>query len=197
MPLQKLQFRPGVNREGTTLANEGGWFESDKVRFRSGYPEKIGGWVKDGGTEYPTSPTVTFVGSGTTTALQPPTGSFWGTCRALYNWLNLSGFNLLGVGTNLKYYIQNSTGGSFYDVTPVRYSPTVASNAFTTTYPADTTTVTCNVNAHGAQVGDFVTISGVSGPVNGIPAASLNKEFRVVSVPSSNTFTITVDSGAT
>ena len=197
MPLQKLQFRPGVNREGTTLANEGGWFESDKVRFRSGYPEKIGGWVKDTGSEYPTSPTVTFVGSGTTTALQPPTGSFWGTCRALYNWLNLSGFNLLGVGTNLKYYIQNSTGGSFYDITPVRYSPTVASNAFTTTYPADTTTVTCNVNAHGAQVGDFVTISGVSGPVNGIPAASLNKEFRVVSVPSSNTFTITVDSGAT
>ena len=197
MPLQKLQFRPGVNREGTTLANEGGWFESDKVRFRSGYPEKIGGWVKDTGTEYATSPTITFAGSGTSTALQPTTGSFWGTCRALYNWLNLSGFNLLGVGTNLKYYVQDSTGGNFYDVTPVRYSPTIGSNAFTTTYPADTTTVTCNVAGHNAQAGDFVTISGVASAVNGIPASALNKEFRIVSVPSSSTFTITVDSGAT
>ena len=186
MPLQKLQFRPGVNREGTTLANEGGWFESDKVRFRSGYPEKIGGWVKDTGTEYSTG-----------TNLLPSTGSFWGTCRAMFNWLNLAGFNLLSLGTNLKYYIQNSVNGSFYDVTPIRYSPTVASNAFTTTYPSDTTIVTCNVTGHNAQVGDFVTISGVSGPVNGIPAASLNKEFRVATVPSSSTFTIVVDSGAT
>jgi hypothetical protein len=197
MPLQKLQFRPGVNREGTTLANEGGWFESDKVRFRSGYPEKIGGWVKDTGTEYPTSPTGTFVGSSTSTALLPPTGSFWGVCRALFNWLTLSGFNLLGVGTNLKYYIQDSNGGNFYDVTPVRQTSVIASNAFTTTYPANATLVTCNVPAHGAQVGDFVTISGVAGPVNGIPAASLNKELRVFSVPSSGTFTVVVDSGAT
>lgn len=197
MPLQKLQFRPGVNREGTTLANEGGWFESDKVRFRSGYPEKIGGWVKDTGLQYATSPTNTFAASGTSTALAPTTGSFWGTCRALYNWLNLAGFNLLGIGTNLKYYIQDSTGGNFYDVTPVRQSTAVASNAFTTTYPTATTTVTCNVTAHGAQAGDFVTISGVASAVNGIPASALNKEFRVVSVPSSNTFTITVASGAT
>ncbi len=186
MPLQQLQFRPGVNREGTTLANEGGWFESDKVRFRSGYPEKIGGWVKDNGTQY---------NAGST--LLPPTGSFWGTCRALFNWLNLAGYNLLSLGTNLKFYIQNSASGNIYDVTPIRYSVTVASNAFTTTYPANATTVTCNVTAHGAQPGDFVTISGVAGPVNGIPAASLNKEFRVVAVPSSSEFTITVDSGAT
>ncbi len=184
MPLQKLQFRPGVNREGTTLANEGGWFESDKVRFRSGYPEKIGGWVKDTGTQYNTG-----------TNLAPATGSFWGTCRALYNWLNLAGFNLLGLGTNLKYYIQDSIGGNFYDVTPIRYQVTVASNAFTTTNGS--TTVTCNVTAHGAQAGDFVTISGVASAVNGIPAADLNKEFRVVSVPTSGTFTITVASGAT
>jgi hypothetical protein len=186
MPLQKLEFRPGVNREGTTLANEGGWFESDKVRFRSGYPEKIGGWIKDTGAQYNTG-----------TSAQPTTGSFWGVCRALYNWLNLAGFNLLSLGTNLKFYIQNSAGGNIYDVTPVRYTAAVASNAFTTTYPTNATTVTCNVTAHGAQVGDFVTISGVAGPVNGIPASALNREFRVVSVPSSNTFTITVSSGAT
>lgn len=186
MPLQKLQFRPGVNREGTTLANEGGWFESDKVRFRSGYPEKIGGWVKDSGSQYDTG----------TDAL-PPTGSFWGVCRSLWNWLTLAGRNLLGLGTNLKFYIQDSTNGSFYDVTPIRYTTAVGSNAFTTTFPLATTTVTCNVPAHGAQAGDFVTISGVAGPVNGIPASALNREFQIVSTPSSGTFTITVSSGAT
>jgi len=106
MPLQKLQFRPGVNRESTTLANEGGWFESDKVRFRSGSAEKIGGWVADTGTSNAT--------------LAPPTGSFWGVCRSLWNWITLSSYNLLGVGTNLKFYIQNGSGGTFYDITPIR-----------------------------------------------------------------------------
>ena len=183
MPLQKLEFRPGVNREGTTLANEGGWFESDKVRFRSGYPEKIGGWVKDNGTQYDTG-----------TSLQPTTGSFWGVCRSLFNWLNLAGYNLLGLGTNLKFYIQNSAGGTLYDVTPIRYTVSIASNAFTTD---GTTTVTCNVPAHGAQAGDFVTISGVVGTINGIPAAALNKEFQVKSVPTSGTFTIVVSTTAT
>ena len=183
MPLQKLEFRPGVNREGTTLANEGGWFESDKVRFRSGYPEKIGGWVKDSGVQYDTG-----------TSLQPPTGSFWGVCRSLWNWLNLAGFNLLSLGTNLKFYIQDSDGGNIYDVTPIRDTIAVASNAFTTN---GTTTVTCNVPSHDAQAGDFVTISGVAGPVNGIPAAALNREFQVVSVPSSGTFTIVVSTTAT
>ena len=174
MPLQKLQFRPGVNREGTTLANEGGWFESDKVRFRSGYPEKIGGWTKDTGSQYATSPTNTFAASGTSTAVAPTTGSFWGVCRALYNWLNLAGYNLVALGTNLKYYIQDSVGGNLYDVTPVRYSPTVGSNAFTTTYPTSTTTVTCNVTSHGAQVGDFVTISGVASAVKDRKSTRLN-----------------------
>jgi hypothetical protein len=87
MPLQKLQLRPGVNRESTTLANEGTWFEMDKVRFRSGYPEKLGGWVKDNGPN--------------TSTLKPPTGTIWGICRSLWNWLNLAGFNLMGLGTNL------------------------------------------------------------------------------------------------
>ena len=184
MPLQKLEFRPGVNRESTTLANEGGWFESDKVRFRSGFPEKIGGWQKDRGTQYNTE-----------TSLQPTTGAFWGVCRALWNWLNLAGFNLLALGTNLKYYIQDSVNGSLYDVTPIRDTIAVASNAFTTN---GTTTVTCNVPSHDAQVGDFVTISGVSpDPVFGIPAAALNREFQVVSVPSSGTFTIVVGTTAT
>ena len=107
MPLQKLQLRPGVNRESTTLANEGGWFECDKVRFRSGYPQKLGGWA-------PIS-----------------SNTYLGVARSLWNWVTTRGYNLLGVGTNLKYYIQNGFGGSFYDVTPAT-TFVVAANAFTT-----------------------------------------------------------------
>jgi len=180
MPLQKLQLRPGVNKESTSLANEGTWFDMDKVRFRSGYPEKLGGWVLDGGVPL--------------TGLMPPTGSFWGVARSLWNWVTLDGYNLLGVGTNLKYYIQPSSGGTFYDVTPIRYTSAVASNAFTTVNSS--TTVTVNDTAHGANTGDFVTISGVGGAINGIPAAALNLEFRIT-VLNANTYTITVASPAT
>ena len=106
MPLQKLQFRPGVNREGTTLSNEGGWFDCDKIRFRSGYPEKIGGWQKDNGSIYATVPTGTFSSSGSSTATTPSNGVFWGIAKSLWNWINLIGYNLMSVGTNLKFYIQ-------------------------------------------------------------------------------------------
>jgi len=180
MPLQKLQLRPGVNRESTTLANEGTWFEMDKVRFRSGYPEKIGGWVKDTG--------------GSISGLLPPTGSYWGVARSLWNWVTLAGFNLMGVGTNLKYYIQPSVGGAFNDVTPIRSTVTVASNAFTTVNGS--TTVTVNNVGHGASTGDFVTISGVAGAVNGIPASALNQEFRIT-VLNAATFSIVVAAPAT
>jgi len=173
MPLQALQFRPGTNRESTTLANEGGWFESDKVRWRSGYPEKIGGWVKDTGT--------------TSSTLQPPAGSFWGVCRSMWNWLTLAGNNLLGLGTNLKFYIQNSTGGNFYDVTPIRATKSLT-NPFTAT--AASTTITVNAPGHGAITGDFVTFSGATGLGGNITATILNAEFQVTYV-SSNTFTIT------
>jgi hypothetical protein len=180
MPLQKLLLRPGVNRESTTLANEGTWFEMDKVRFRSGYPEKLGGWVKDTGT--------------TPSALQPPAGSYWGVARSLWNWVTLSGANLMGIGTNLKYYIQQSSGGNFSDVTPIRDTSTVASNAFTTVNGS--TTVVVNDAMYGGQEGDFVTISGVAGAVNGIPAAALNQEFRITYIDSA-TYSITVSSPAT
>ena len=180
MPLQKLQLRPGINRESTTLANEGTWFEMDKVRFRSGYPEKLGGWTLDTGT--------------TTSALQPPAGSFWGVARSLWNWITLSGANLMGVGTNLKYYIQQSSGGNFYDITPLRDVNTVASNAFTTVNGS--TTVVINDAGHGAQEGDFVTVSGVAGAIDGIPAAALNREFRISFIDAA-TYSITVSSPAT
>ena len=183
MPLQKLQLRPGINRESTSLANEGTWFEMDKVRFRSGYPEKIGGWTKDVGGYYNNG-----------VSLPPATGSFWGVCRSLWNWVTLAGYNLMALGTNLKYYIQQTSGGNFYDITPLRDTNVIASNAFTTANGS--TTVTVNDPGHGGQTGDFVTISGVVGAVNGIPASALNKEFRITYL-SANTYSITVSSPAT
>lgn len=180
MPLQQLKLRPGVNRESTTLANEGTWLEMDKVRFRSGFPEKVGGWEKDTGQSADIVP--------------PATGSFWGVCRSLWNWVTTTGDNLMGLGTNLKFYLQNSNGGDFNDITPIRDTVTIASNAFTTTNGS--TTVTVNDTAHGCSTGDFVIITGVPGAVNGIPSASLNSEFQVTYVDA-NTYTIVVDSPAT
>ena len=179
MPLQKLQFRPGINREGTTLANEGGWFESDKVRFRSGYPEKIGGWAKDNGPNAST--------------LQPTTGTFWGVCRSMWNWFNLAGYNLLGLGTNLKYYIQNGPGGAFNDVTPLTGlppGPVAAANAFAATTGSSIITVTDN--AHGAQAGDFVTFAGAASLGGNVTAAILNAEHRIATYISSSQYTIVV-----
>jgi len=162
MPLQKLQFRPGVNREGTTLANEGGWFESDKVRFRSGYPEKIGGW--------------TTISSAT----------YLGDCRSMHNWVTLNGNNLLGVGTNIKFYIEE--GGAYYDVTPVRDTATLT-NPFTTVNLSSIVTVT-DVN-HGAITGDYVTFSGATGLGGNINATILNSQYQITYVDS-NTYTINV-----
>ena len=175
MPLQKLQFRPGINRESTTLANEGGWFESEKIRFRSGSPEKIGGWVRDTGLS--------------NAVLAPPTGSFWGIARAMWNWVTLSSYNLLGLGTSLKYYIQNGIGGTFYDITPIRYTATAGATTFTATTGSPILTVTAA--GHGAQQNDFVTFSGAVTLGGVITATVLNAEFQVTSIVSNNVYTIT------
>ena len=144
MPLQKLLFKPGVNRESTSYANEGGYYASNKIRFRSGMPEKIGGWEADTGTNLST--------------LQPTTGKLWGVCRALWNWINLSGYNLLALGTNLKYYIQNGVNGNYYDVTPIRTTTSAGEATFVAS--TGSTTITVTDAGHGAQTGDFVTYSG-------------------------------------
>jgi hypothetical protein len=162
VPLQKLQFRPGVNREGTSLSNEGGWFDCDKVRFRSGYPEKIGGWA----------------------ALSYNT--FQGVCRSLFNWITLGGANLLGVGTNLKFYVEG--GGTYYDITPIRLNTTN-----TTTFAAVNGSTTITVTDTGVsqlQVGDFVTFSGAVSLGGNITAAILNSEFQIQSVLSGVQYTI-------
>ncbi len=169
MPLQQLQFRPGVNREGTTLANEGGWFESQWVRFKSGYPQKIGGWV--------------LLSSST----------FIGTCRSLWNWVSLRGFNLLGLGTESKFYVEY--GGDYKDITPLR-STVVLTNPFTTNINTGTENiVTVEDINHGAINGDYVTFSG-SSAVGGISATFLNTEF-VISYVDANTYTITTTASAT
>lgn len=186
MPLQKLALRPGVNREGTSLANEGGYFESDKARFRSGYPEKIGGWTLDQGT----ADTTTFIGE-----LPPPTGSYWGVCRSLWNWVNLAGYNLLGLGTNLKFYIQNGPGGYFYDVTPLRATESTP-GAVTFTATAGSPVVVVNDTAHGAQTGDFVQFSGATGLGGDITAAILNVEYRITYI-NGNQYSITAPVDAT
>jgi hypothetical protein len=164
MPLQKLQLRPGVNRESTTLANEGGWFECDKIRFRSGYPQKIGGWA-------PLS-----------------SSTYVGVARSLWNWVTLKGYNLLGVGTNIKYYIES--GGTYNDITPIRVTTTLPNNPFTTlnTFP----TVTVNAPGHGANNGDYVTFSGATA-VGGL---DLNNEY-VITYIDSNSYSITASTNAT
>jgi len=140
VPLQKLQFRPGVNREGTTLANEGGWFESDKVRFRSGYPEKIGGWsIVDNASN----------ADGTYS-------NFVGVARSLWNWATLQNVILLGLGTNLKFYI--FYGGTYYDITPIRSTTAAGDVTFEVTDGSPTITITDTL--FNGETGDFVTFSG-------------------------------------
>lgn len=160
MPLQKILFKPGVNRENTRYTTEGGWYECDKVRFRQGNPEVIGGWQR--------------ISSST----------FLGVCRSLWNWVTLTSQNLIGVGTSLKFYIEN--GGVYNDITPIRVTTTLGTDPFTGN---GTTTVTVTANSHGGITGDFVTFSGVTGTY----AALLNGEFQIT-VLTVNTYTITVAS---
>tara|TARA_R100000995_G_scaffold20246_2_gene8395 strand:+ start:9860 stop:11749 length:1890 start_codon:yes stop_codon:yes gene_type:complete len=163
MPLTKLQFRPGINRETTSYSNEGGWFDCDKIRFNFGLPQKLGGWIKYSSSTY------------------------LGTARRLHNWVALDGSNYLGVGTHLKYYIEE--GGQYNDITPIRSTTSAGDVTFAATNGS--TTITVTDASHGAQEKDFVTFSGAASLGGVITAAVLNIEYQVVSVPSANTYTIT------
>jgi hypothetical protein len=163
MALKKLALKPGVNRENTRYSNEGGWFESDKVRFRQGTPEKIGGWSRI---------SVSY---------------FVGVCRSLWNWITLENFNLLGVGTNLKFYLEN--GGQYNNITPIR-AGAILSNPFATTNAL--TLVTVTDTAHGAITNDFVTFSNAA-TVGGL---DLNGEYQITYVDA-NTYTIVSATAAT
>ena len=174
MTLSKLVFKPGLNRDQTNYASEGGWFDCDKIRFRSGFPEKIGGW--------------------TVQTLQ----QYVGAARAIYTWITADGSQITALGTNEKIYLVVSS--NIIDITPIRVTYTNSSpsagftnNCFTTTNGSSTVTVT--LTAHGATDGAYVTFSGVVG-FAGIPAGDFNKEFKVSNV-TTNSFQITVATPAT
>jgi hypothetical protein len=163
MPLTKLQFQPGINRESTSYSNEGGWYDMDKVRFRMGYPEKIGGWTKLG------------------------IKSFLGSCRALHSWRTIALNNYIGLGTNDKYYIEEGQG--YYDITPIRETTSAGDVTFAASDGSSTITVT-DTN-HGAVAGDFVTFSGAVSLGGLITADVLNQEYKINSIVGSNSYTIT------
>jgi len=168
MPLKKLQLRPGVNKESTRYTSENGWYDCDKIRFRQGTPEKIGGWQQISAT------------------------TFLGFCRSLWAWVTLGNLNLLGVGTNLKFYIER--GGVYNDITPIRETVTLT-NPFTATNGS--TTITVADTSHGCITGDFVTYSGagITGLGGNITATVLKGEFQVT-VIDINSYTITVSATA-
>ena len=167
MPLQKILFKPGVNKENTRYTTEGGWYEADKVRFRQGNPEVIGGW-------------------------QPfSAATFQGVCRSLWNWVTLGGDNLIGVGTNLKFYLNQ--GGLYNDITPIRATSTINNNPFVVTLASAVVTVTDT--SHGCVTGDFVTFSGAVSLGGNITATVLNAQYQVT-VLTANTYTFTASATA-
>ena len=161
MPLQKLLFKPGINKEATDYASEGGWVNSNLVRFRKGLPEKIGGWAK------------------------ATSSTFKATGRALHAWVDLQGTKYLGLGTTWKYYVVD--GSSFNDVTPIRSTTAAGDVTFAATNGSSTITVTDT--AHGAVANDFVTFSAAASLGGNITAAVLNQEYQIVAV-TTNTYTI-------
>ena len=164
MPLTSLIFRPGINRETTAYANEGGWWDCDLVRFRAGKPETIGGW-----TRFTRAPTL-------------------GTGRSIMTWTSLNGTIFSALGTEMKYYFIQ--GGALRDITPIRSTTAPGAVAFTATPGSNTLLVTDP--AHGALVDDCVIFSGAVSLGGNVTAAVLNKEYQVISVLSVNTYTITL-----
>jgi len=170
MPLQKLLFKPGINRESTNYANEGGYYSGDKVRFRSGYPEKIGGWQN--------------ISFGYT---------YKGVCRQMWNWIPLDGSNLNALGTSQKFYVEN--GGFYNDCTPLAAPAAgINNNPFSTTSGSRLITVTDT--SHGASAGTFVTYAGATA-TGGILAATLNAEFEIITLIDGNSYTIISPTTAT
>ena len=164
MPLTTLNFKPGINKEETDYANENGWVDGNLIRFRKGRPEKIGGWEKQ-------SDTNTYLGSG----------------RALHSWISLGGARYLGIGTHLKYYIEE--GEAYNDITPLRVTTSAGDVTFSATNGSSTLTVTDA--SHGASTGDFVTFSGASSLGGLVTAAVINQEYQILLVTGTNTYTVT------
>ena len=167
MPLTKVSFTPGINKESTSYASENGWFDSNLIRFRKGRPEKMGGWTR------------------------LSSNTIEGTTRALHIWSALDGSNYMGVGTDSKFYVEE--GGGYNDITPIRRTVTLASNPFKTG-GAGSGIVTVTDPGHGAVTNDFVTFSGAT-TTDGITAAEFNTEHQIT-VIDANTYTITTSGSA-
>ena len=163
MPITKLKFKPGIVSDITSESNEGGYVDGDKVRFRFGFPEKIGGWSKYS------------------------ENTFQGSARRLHNWVALDGSDFMGVGTHLKYYIEE--GQSFNDITPIRNTTSAGEVIFSAT--DGSTTITVTDTAHGANENDFVTFSGAVTLGGDITADVLNQEYQITRLISSNSYEIT------
>ena len=163
MPMTALKFKPGIVSDITSYSNEGGFVDGDKVRFRFGFPEKFGGWEKYSPNQY------------------------LGSARRLHNWVALDSSDFMGIGTHLKYYIEE--GQTFNDITPIRVTTGAGDVTFSATNGS--TTITVTDPAHGANEKDFVTFSGASSLGGTITATILNAEFQIASIISSNTYTIT------
>jgi hypothetical protein len=177
MPLQKLQFKPGVNRDQTNYTNEGGWFQCDKIRFRSGYPQKIGGWLRYG--------TFTIIG----------------ICRQMFNWITTQSDNFLAMGTSKKVYLE--AGTEVYDITPLQHTSTAlgaSAGPFTATSGSSTLTVSYSTDtSYDPEVGNYVTFTGAATLGGNITALVLNAEFgyEILTVnTSAKTYTISVTATA-
>lgn len=170
MPLSKLVFKPGVNRDQTNYASEGGWYATQLVRFRSGFPEKMGGWIVKNIQAYV------------------------GAARSLFAWNTTDDNDLLGIGTDSKIYVNVST--NIYDITPIRatFSSPTTNNCISTTNGSRI--VIFNISGYGGITGDYVTISGVTGNPGGIPNSEINAEHEITYI-NSNSFIITVTTAAT
>ena len=168
MPLTALKFKPGINREVTSYSNEGGWRDGDKIRFRYGFPEKLGGWQRYSESDY------------------------LGTARRLHNWIALDGSNYMGVGTHLKYYIEE--GQTFSDITPIRETTSAGDVTFSATSGSSVITVTDN--SHGAFENDFVTFSGAASLGGQITDAILNDEHQITEIIDGNSYKVDVGTAA-
>ena len=162
MALSKVEFQPGINKEETDYASSGGWVDGNLIRFRKGRAEKMGGWYKRGGQ------------------------TFLGTARALHSWISLAATRYLGVGTTVKYYIED--GDVYYDITPIRKTST---NSITFAATNGSSTITVTDSNHGAVNNDFVTLSGAASLGGLVTAAVLNQEYEIDLVTGTNTYTIT------
>mgnify|MGYP003111233433 FL=1 len=171
MSLKKITFKPGVNRERTRYTNEGGWFDCDKIRFRQGSPEKIGGWTRISDN------------------------TFDGKARSLRAWTTLGNIPLVGVGTHKKFYVEE--GGRYYDITPVRKTTTASVSTINLARTDGSATITVTDTGHGAEIGDFVTFAGFTTLGGGITAAVLNKEHEITGVTSANVYTFTATATST